>query len=82
MMRSAVEPEEVQAQIQDMGLTADVQANGREASLTVFHDAEREFLYAVRLRRYSLPQFAMADVVREGGMRHLVASWWLLDGHL
>jgi len=58
-----VEPalKEVADEVRKSGLEAAVQANGREASLTVFHGDEREFLYAVRLRSYQAPSFAYRE---------------------
>ncbi len=52
---------EVADEVRKTGLDAAVQANGREASLTVFHGDEREFLYAVRLRSYQAPSFAYRE---------------------
>jgi choline/glycine/proline betaine transport protein len=57
--------EEVAAEIRETGLEASVQSNGREASLTVFHGAEREFLYAVKLSGYRTPTFAWAEPRQE-----------------
>ncbi|NBC34003.1 MAG: BCCT family transporter [Alphaproteobacteria bacterium] len=57
--------EDVAEEVRKTGLDAGVQANGREASLTVFHGEEREFLYAVKLSSYRMPTFAWAEPRRE-----------------
>jgi choline/glycine/proline betaine transport protein len=75
--------EEVRDRVRDMGLQAEVQANGKEVSLTVFHDSQREFLYAVRLRCYRMPVFTMSQVPPDEGGRsqeYYRAEVHLLEG--
>lgn len=62
-LRGTVQPAlaSVAGQVRERGLEAQIQGDEREAALTVFHGDEREFLYAVRLKGYPAPAFAMAD---------------------
>jgi choline/glycine/proline betaine transport protein len=55
---------EVAEEIAKTGLQSDIQVNGHEVSLTVFHGVEREFLYAVRARQYAAPSFAFPEFPR------------------
>jgi choline/glycine/proline betaine transport protein len=71
--------EEVAAEIRRRGWQAEIQANGREVAMTVFHGGEREFLYAVRARSYRAPTFAFPEFEKERGEQD---RYWRAEVHL
>jgi len=83
-LRETVEPalQSVAEEFRQYGLTADVQANGMEVSINVFHGDEREFLYAVRLTSLEIPSFIL-EMRRKGSpeqRRYYRAEVHLLEG--
>jgi choline/glycine/proline betaine transport protein len=84
-LRETADPalRDVAEEIRQTGLQTEVQSNGRELSLTVFHGDEREFLYAARMRAYAAPTFALHQVRTADGdesTRYYRAEVHLLEG--
>ena len=74
---------DVAAEVEKRDLETTVEGGPGEISLTVWHGTEQEFQYAIKLRGYSRPSFAMADFggkQSEDVRKYYRAEVHLLDG--